>query len=289
MLSLKTRYNKENIRGIKVSIEKILAKRISFYKNLNKKQKSELWELLSDYEKYSVFLKHQKKVGFGKDKITIVEYGANDDLSKFKNLKQWDKANYSYQLKHGQTHLDIEYKLYLFGDWCRLIENKKLIYGEIFSLSSYIFDKVTDKLHRFEDGLYPHTSKYKFIKNDDKKTSTLKTTTKAYGKEKELEQFSKFMMKFTHDILHPKIKKYILNNYSNKTYRIVNKKETFDNFHQFLFADNISLKNCKFDSFLDHFNKLKGDVRDLKLIEKKFYEYSKKYLMENFKAKKGKQ
>ncbi len=172
----------------------------------------------------------------------------------------------------------------MFGDWCRLIENKKLIYGEIFSVNSYVFDKVINRLYKFEQGLYPHTSKFKFIKNNDKQnTSTLQTTIKAYGKEKELEQFSKFRMKFTQEILYPKIKKYILNNFLNKTYRIVNKKETFDNSHQFLFSDNNALKNCKFDTFLYDFSKLKGDVRDLKLIEKKFYSYSKKYLMKNFK------
>jgi hypothetical protein len=265
-----------------MSIEKILSKKVSFYKQLSKKQKDELWDLLSDYQKYSIFLKHQKKVGFGKDKITIVEYGVNDDLSKFKNLKKWDKANYKYQLKHGQTNLDTKYKLYLFGDWCRLIENKKLIYGEIFSLHGYIFDKIIDRLYKFEAALYPHKSKFKFIKNSDKKTSTLQTTTKAYGKEKELEQFSSFRMKFTQEILYPEIKKYILNNFPSKTYRIINKKETFDNFHQFLFSDNIALRNCKFDTFLEDFNRLKGDVRDLKLIEKKFYNYSTKYLMKNF-------
>lgn len=266
-----------------MSIEEILTKKISFYKGLHKKQKDELWNLLSDYEKYCIFLKHQKKVGFGKDKITITEYGVNGDLSKFKNLKLWDKANYTYQLKHGLTHLDKKYKLYLFGVWCRLIENKKLIYGEIFSVSSYIFDKVIDKLSKFERGLYPHTTKFKFIKNSDKKTSTLQTTTKAYGKEKELEVFSKFKMHFSYEILQPKIKKYILKNFSNKTYRIINKKETFDNSHQFLFSDNIALQNCKFDTFLDDFNTLKGDIRDLKVVEKKFYQYSKKYLMKNFK------
>jgi len=89
-------------------------------------------------------------------------------------------------------------------------------------------------------------------------------------------------MKFEQEILYPKIKKYILKNYKNKTYRIVNKKETFDNFHQFLFSDNIALENCKFVRFLDDFNKLKGDTRDLKTIEKRFIKYSKKYLMENF-------
>ena len=263
-------------------IEKILTKRVSFYKDLDKNQRDEFWELLSDYEKYCIFLKNQKKVGFGKNKISIVEYCENDDLSKFKNLKQWDKSNYKYQEKHGQTNLDKKYKLYLFGDWCRLIENKKLIYGEIFSVSSYIFDRVVDRLYKFENGLYPHTSKYKFVKNSDKKTSTLQTTTKAYGKEKELEEFGKFRMEFTQEILYKKIRQYVLKNYSNKTYRIANKKETFDNFHQFLFSDNIALKNCKFSTFLYDFNKLKGDVKDLKLIEKKFYKFSIKYLMKNF-------
>jgi hypothetical protein len=39
-----------------MSIEKILTKKISFYKNLNQKQKDELWDLLSDYEKYNIKL-----------------------------------------------------------------------------------------------------------------------------------------------------------------------------------------------------------------------------------------
>lgn len=269
-----------------MSIEKILTKKISFYSKLDKEQKEELWDLLSDYQKYVIFLKYQKKVGIGKDKITITEYGVNgEDLTKFKNLKQWDKANFTYQKKHGQTGLDDNYKLYLFGDWFRMIENKKLIYGEIFSVHSYIFDKVEDKLRKFEEGLYPHTTKFWFKKTKDKRYSTMESKTKAYGKEKELEQFSKFRMKFTQEILYPKIKKFILKNYKNKTYRIVNKKETFDNFHQFLFSDNEALRNCKFATFLDDFNKLKGDVRDLKIIEKKFLKYAKNYLMDNFKNK----
>jgi hypothetical protein len=144
------------------------------------------------------------------------------------------------------------------------------------------FGKVEDKLRKFEDGLYPHTTKFWFKKTKDKKYSTMESKTKAYGKEEELRQFKKFQMKFKQEILYPKIKKYILKNYKNKTYRIVNKKKTFDNFHQFLFSDNIALENCKFLSFLDDFNKLKGDTRDLKTIEKRFIKYSKKYLMEDF-------
>jgi hypothetical protein len=231
-----------------------------------------------------IFLTHQKKAGVGKDKITITEYGINgEDLTKFKNLKQWDKANFAYQKKHGQTGLDERYKLYLFGDWFRIIENKKLIYGEIFSVHSHIFDKVEDKLRRFEEGLYPHTTKIWFEKTKDKKYSTMKSKTKAYGNEDELKQFSKFRMKFSQEILYPKIKKYIFKNYKNKTYRIVHKKETFDNFHQFLFSDNNALRKCKFSTFLDDFNKLKGDIADLRTVEKKFVKYSKEYLMENFK------
>lgn len=267
-----------------MSIEKILIKKISFYKTLTKEQKDELWRVLSDYEKYRVLLKNQKKVGYGKDRFSIVEYGTHyNNLSAFKNLKQWDKKNYKYQKAHGQTHLDKSYKLYLYGDWCRFIENKKLIYGELFSLHGYILDKVEDNLREFEDGLYPHTTKFNFIKNNDERnTSTLKTKTKAYGKEKELEVFSKFNMRFIMENLGPKIKKYCLKNIQNKTYRIVNRKATFDNYHQFLFSDNIALKNCKFESFLDDFNRLKGDPKDLKIVIEKFTKYGKKYLLNNF-------
>ncbi len=174
----------------------------------------------------------------------------------------------------------------MFGDWCKLIENKKLIYGEIFSLNGYIFDKVSAKLNKFENGLYPHTMKFNFIKNNDKQnTSTLKIKVKAYGKEKELKEFQKFKMIFEQEVLHPKIKKYILKNFKNKTYRIVHKKDTFDNFHQFLLSDNEALKNCKFETFLDDFNILKRDNKDLKIIEKKFYRYAKNYLLKNFISK----
>jgi len=251
---------------------------------LNEEQKEELWGLLSDYERYRIQLKNQKKIGFGKDKFTLNEYAYKQiPLKKYKNLKQWDKENYTYAIKHGQTHLDKKYKLYLFNDWWRLIENKKLIYGDIYSLHGYIFDRVSEKLNKFEDGLYPHSFKFNFIKNNDKRnTSTLKTKINAYGKEKELKEFQKFKMIFEIEILQPRIKKYILKNCPNQTYRIVHKKETFDNYHMFLFSDNKALKNCKFETFLDDFNRLKRDNRYLKAIEKKFYNYAKKYLLKNF-------
>jgi len=56
----------------------------------------------------------------------------------------------------------------------------------------------------------------------------------------------------------------------------------------FLFSDNEALKNCKFETFLDDFNRLKRDNRDLKAIEKKFYNYAKKYLLKNFIEKRSK-
>jgi len=275
---------------LKIDIDSILSKKIKFYKKLNKEERNELWDLLSNYEKYSINLKYQKKIGFGIDKFTLNELGIRKiDLSSYKNLKVWDKEQYTYQKKHGQTHLDETYKLYLFGDWCRFIENKKLIYGEIFSVHSYIFDKVTQKLSKFENGLFPHTTKFKFIKNK-KKTKhplsgkseymySMKSKTKAYGREKDLEQFQKLRREFEHNVLAPKIKKYILKNMKKSTYRIVQTKETFDNFHQFLFSDNKALKHCRFETFLDDFNALKRDDRELKKIEKKFFNYSKEYLM----------
>ncbi len=73
-----------------------------------------------------------------------------------------------------------------------------------------------------------------------------------------------------------------MRNMKKRTYRIVNKKDTFDNYHQFLFSDNKALKNCRFDSFLNDFNSMKRDDRELRIIEKKFIKYSKKYLINNF-------
>lgn len=276
--------------------EKILNKKINFYNKLNANDKEELWNLLSDYDRYSIQLKVQKQAGFGNDKFSIEEYGSISYLSKYKNLREWDKEQYIYQKKHGQTNLDDTYKIYLFGDWCRLIENKKLIYGILLSVGGYIYEQVTDKLMKFENGLYPHTLDVKSTKENKKRTNpltkkkeyfyTMDFTTKAYGREKELEELQSFIRKFEHETLYPKIKKYVAKHLSNKTYRIVDKKETFNNYHQFLFTDQQALKNCTFENFLGDFNELRRDNKELKDIEKKFVQYAKKYILENYFNKK---
>jgi len=277
-------------------VEKILNKKIKFYKKLNADDKEELWNLLSDYDRYSIQLAVQKKIGFGNDKFSIEEYGSISYLSKYKNLKEWDKEQYTYQKKHSQTNLDDKYKIYLFGDWCRLIEDKKLIYGILLSVGGYIYEQVTDKLMKFENELYPHTLDVKSQKESKKRINpltkkkeyfyTMDFTTKAYGREKELEELQSFIKKFEHETLYPKIKKYVAKHLKNRTYRLVDKKETFDNYHQFLFTDQQALKNCTFENFLGDFNKLRRDNKELKDIEKKFVKYAKKYILENYFNKK---
>jgi len=277
--------------GRRDTLEKIINKKIKFYKKLNADDKEELWNLLSDYDRYTIQLKVQKEIGFGNDKFSIEEYGSSSDISKYKNLREWDKEQYTYQKKHGQTNLDDKYKIYLFGDWCRLIENKKLIYGILLSVGGYLYERVTDRLMKFENKLYPHTLDVKSTKESKKRTNpltkkkeyfyTMDFTTKAYGRENELEELKSFIRKFEHEILYPKIKKYVAKHLKNRTYRVVDKKDTFDNFHQFLFTDQQALKNCTFENFLADFNELRRDNKDLKGIEKKFVKYSKKYILKN--------
>jgi len=273
-------------------IERILTKKIKFYKKLNDDNKEELWNLLSDYEKYTINLKIQKKIGFGNNKFTLNEYGSSFNLSKYKSLMQWDKEQYIYQKKQGQTNIDDKYKIYLFGDWCRLIEDKKLIYGTLSSVSSYLYEQVTNKLTKFEKNLYPHTLYINSKKESKKQRNpltkkkeylyTMNFTTKAYGREKELKEIQDFIRKFEYETLYPKIKKYVAKHLKNKTYRVVDKKDIFDNSNQFLFTDKEALKNCTFKNFLTTFNELKGDTNDLKDIEKKFLKYSKKYILKNY-------
>jgi len=271
--------------------EQILKKRIKFYTKLNSKEKDELWSLLSDYEIYSINLKLQKRVGFGSDKFSLQEFGDDFDISKYKHLKEWDKEQYIYQKKQGCIHLDDSYKIYLFGEWCRFVEKKKLVYGMLLSLSSYIFEQVTDNLLKFENELYPHKITTTSKKCKKKQTNpftkkkeyfyTMDFRTQSYGRENELEELKKFIRKFEYEILYPKIKKYVATHLKNRTYRVVDKKETFDNFHQFLFSDKEALKNCTFENFLDDFNALKRDTKDLKAVEKKFVKYAKKYILQN--------
>lgn len=269
----------------------MLNKRIKFYKKLNDENKDELWNLLSDYEIYTINLKVQKKVGFGNDKFSLQEFDESFDISKYKHLKEWDKEQYIYQKKNGQTHLDDSYKIYLFGDWCRFIEKKKLVYGMLLSLSSYIFELVCDKLMEFENNLYPNRVDVKSQKEKKKRKNpltkkkeyfyTMDFKTSAYGREEELEKLKDFIRKFEQEILYPKIKKYVAKYLKNKTYRVVDKKDTFDNFHQFLFSDKEALKNCTFENFLNDFKALKRDTKDLKAVEKRFVKYAKEYILQN--------
>ncbi len=272
--------------------EKIIDKKIGFYSKLNTKEKNELWDLLSDYEKYSINLKQQKQVGYGKYKFSINEYGEHYNIAKYKNLKEWDKEQYLYQKKHGQTGLDDKYKIYLFGDWCRLIENKKLIYGSLLSVSGYLLEQVTYKIIKLVNELYPHTVKMKSKKNDKKQINpltkkkeyfyTVDFITKAYGKEEKLKKLESSVREFEQDILYPKIKRYVQKNLKNRTYRVVNKSTAFDNYHLFLFGDKHALKNCTFYNFLADFDELKRDAKDLEKIEQKFFKYSKQYILENY-------
>ena len=272
-------------------VEKILTKKIKFYKKLNVNDKEELWNILSDYNRYTIQLQVQKETGFGNYKFSIEEYGSSSYLSKYRNLREWDKEQYAYQKKHGQTNLDDKYKIYLFGDWCRLIENKKLIYGILLSVNGYIYEQVTNKLMKFENELYPHTLDVKSTKEHKKRKNpltkkkeyfyTMDFTTKAYGREKELEELKSFIRTFETETLYPKIKKYVAKNLQNRTYRIVDKNNTFDNYHQFLFTDQQALGNCTFENFLGDFNELRRDNTELKEVEKKFVKYAKKYILKN--------
>jgi len=271
--------------------EQILKKRIKFYTKLNNKEKDELWSLLSDYEIYSINLKLQKRVGFGSDKFSLQEFGDDFDISKYKHLKEWDKEQYIYQKIHGLIHLDDSYKIYLFGEWCRFVEKKKLVYGMLLSLSGYILEQVCDKLTEFENNLYPHRVDVKSQKEKKKRKNpltkkkeyfyTMDFKTSAYGREEELEKLKDFIRKFEQEILYPKIKKYVAKHLKNRTYRVIDKKDTFDNFHQFLFSDKEALKNCTFENFLDDFNALKRDTKDLKAVEKRFVKYAKEYILQN--------
>ena len=169
--------------------------------------------LLSKYsirDKMNYF--RQIKRGKTQDFFSITDTSCETDILKFKNIKEYDYANYIFQ-KENKTNVREKYDtLYLPGDWFRALpfdslrEERTLLYGTLISFRSFFIDKVQEKIDDYIDNTIPfeYVSPYGqplFVPTEDKKYfSMIDYEIRAGGREKTLSAIRDFAFVMYKDI-----------------------------------------------------------------------------------------
>jgi hypothetical protein len=164
------------------------------------------------------------------------------------------------------------YTIYLTGDWYRLIENGKLLYSQFISARWYLYYELENLLDTLGDENIPYSykdsdDKLMFINEPDaaKKYD-------AQGREYELESFNCEIMKYQHDEMIDKID-VVVDKYkckfSGKVFR-TQRDETIvndcDDFVDFIFYDEQSLKNVSPKNFLKTFKQNQEEFSEFALL-----------------------
>jgi len=143
------------------------------------------------------------------DYFEITEPGGEEEIFEYKNLKEWDQANYEYQKKHKTLVREKYDQLYMPGDWFRALElndfgKRELTYGQLESARNYVTLNAYEKLSDYIDFLYPsiHVRKYgtkMFEPTEDKRFSRLTDyeVRSAGNEEKRLEMEKKLRELYT--------------------------------------------------------------------------------------------
>jgi len=299
-------------------LKKFLLKtnKIKKHKNYTKEKIDEIFDNLSEYEKYKtneyILLKTEDKE---KDYLYCSEIGRIDKektIFDYKNVLEWDKKWWQFQKdsiseenlsgKNQKKWFKTNYKkyntLYMIGEWFRWIEkedfdNKSskghMVYGTLISLNSYIVTEVSEFIDKKIDKKYPNMfyKKYRkpmFKKIKDSKFSTMeKLKIRAGGYEKELEVLKKLKRKNFYKIeklILKSIEKYSNYTFTKWTYEEYKKSEKIENgIKNMIFGGKKAAEKINYNTFLDDFYKLEqpfGIVE--KLIKKINKKIEKKYL-----------
>ena len=241
----------------------------------------------NEKERYRLNKAIQLVVGFGKDKITINEPSSYKNLEKYKTIYQLDKANFEYQEKIFDKNKRKKYKdLTLSGEWFRVINNKKLIYGNLWSVDNYIVENIIEKLNSKLNKVIPNIEiitdelfkpandenyKNAFVLNQDA------IELRAFGREKEYENlYNKINSNETYQDIKNYINKYFLNRLydlnNSVFYTDIETNENWD----VIIGQRVS-KQIKFQSFLKDLDKYVQPFEIINIfIEDVYKQYERK-------------
>lgn len=294
----------EDYTGDRLTSDDLLLFKYLGYKDMTEDEKDDFWRELPDSEKYSVNQLTTKVNGFGEDRLYCNESSrVNFKFEDFENLLDWDIACWNQQREwrladEYQPFDKGEYKFNtgMTGEWIRLIEKSRLLYGTIYSLHSFLWWKMEDLVFDIENELIPHEFKWEppIDKTDEccgEEESCgdecgcrrVKININAFGREEEYEK----IRKLTYDYISTgsrgdKIIEEISKDHVG-TFRIDSFENPYDPYSDFIVCDKETLGKIRPRFFLDDFNSfihLTSWIDELiiklkVLIDKDFREYVK--------------
>jgi len=251
---------------------------------INKKKSDNLSE--EEWYKVNDFLLKKKKDLKKHDYFILNDYGVNENIFSFKNIKDWDYDNWVFQKEAGTLVRDNYDQLYMTDTWFRarpkeeLRNKREFIYGNLVSARGYILDKVYEKLEESIERKYPciYVRKYgtpMFQKIKNSKYSTFSETEKrCAGKEKERSDLDKKLIS-----IYKNIEDTIIQNL--KPYEGYTFKETPDkqyDMYNYIIGGFEAAENISFKTFFKDFQEKEQPVQVLKNIAENVYRKYKKIL-----------
>jgi hypothetical protein len=275
-----------------------------------------------ELNKYNYYLQKNKWKKYKESHyFSINDYmGSTEEFYNFKNFKEWTLKNWEFQKesfyngmiqseeynrKNKEEHFsktveeEAEEKtieqfgrkyetLYLNHYWCRWVEYKRIMYGDLISIETFFLElleeEITKKIDEAYPSIYVHPTNKMFSKIENSEDFTLNIEKKTCENEEELELAEQdkylFCFKYTKKILPE-----ILELTKDKTFSIIKDKlfEGDDEIVQMIFPTIELVEKISTENFLDDFNKYLQPkeylLKKIKpFIEKGILEFSNIYL-----------
>jgi len=286
-----------------VRVDDVLASKYPKYKDMDEETKDDFWGDLPENEKYIINQITTEANGFGEDKLYINEASRNNDevmIGTYKNLLDWDINCWNLQRKWRNedeySPSDIgEYNFNrgMTGEWIRFIEDSRLVYGSLYSLSGFLWWRMEELVLEIENEIIPHNYIWNpplnidcdeedgDCKNCDCRKVTI--TINANGKEEEYEKLRKLTYEY---IIYDGRGEIIIRNLAKEfkgTFRVDNFENPDDPYSELIVCDKETLEKINPETLLKDFKLFLNDksilddlLNNLKnTIDKDYREYVK--------------
>lgn len=258
-------------------------------------QREDFWNNLPKEDVYKINQEVTLHNGIGEDKLVINEYSRDSlIIENYNNLLDWDIDCWDDQrqlrLQDKYCSCDIgEYDFYkgLAGEWIRLIEDSRLIYGNLYSLPMFLWWQMEDLIYDIENQIVPHELHWNTEDDENPNLKKVNITVDAYEREEEYEKLKQLTYKFlTTDESSPGYK-LILETFKDikGTFRINMLEDPIDPMTDFIVCDQETLSKINPKTFLKDFSScLNNDINFENFIiefKNKVEDVYRKFVSEN--------
>ena len=269
-----------NIRE-KITPDELMELKNPGYSDMDEDAQFEVWDKISEHDKYLINKLTTKANGYGEDRLYINEASRQNDIitiSKFKNLLEWDIECWNLQRKWRNEDVDennfydigkYDFNKGMTGEWIRFIEDSRLVYASMYSLSGFLWSNMEDLVLEIENEIIPHEYKWEPpLENDGDEEETCGNNCKcrrvqinidANGREEEYEKLRKLTYEYiTHDGRGESIIKKLAKKFTG-TFRIDKFEKIYDPYSDFIVCDKETLRKINPETFLTDFKSFLND------------------------------